>query len=265
MTEKRAIGFFDSGWGGLSIMKTAREMLPLEDFIYVADCGYAPYGDQTHEFIVERARKIASFLFDEKQVKALVIACNTATAEAIDTLRQERPESIIIGVEPAIKPAVSLSKNKCIGMISTTRTAHSARYLSLVKRFGHNARILSVGCPGLMDCVEAGEFETEATQKLLHRYLDNLIKAGIDTLVLGCTHYPFLTSCIRSIVGPEVLIYEPSPAVAKHLKDRLHAAHALSENQEGKEIFYVSGFNEQRKSVAVRLWGSATLFKNLIV
>ena len=264
MTENQPIGFFDSGWGGLSIMKTARETLPLENFLYVADCGHSPYGDQSHEFIVERARKISAFLFEQKKIKALVVACNTATAEAIDVIRNERPDKIIIGVEPAVKPAVQLSKNKCIGMISTTRTAHSARYLSLLERFGQNARILSVGCPGLMDCVEAGEFDSPSTIALLHQYLDPLIDAGIDTLILGCTHYPFLTDAIRSIVGSEILIYEPSPAVAKHLKDRL-GNQAADARSKGNETFYVSGLNEQRKSVANHLWGNATLFEELSV
>ncbi len=264
MTENQPIGFFDSGWGGLSIMKTARETLPFENFLYVADCGHSPYGDQSHEFIVERARKISAFLFEQKKIKALVVACNTATAEAIDVIRNERPDKIIIGVEPAVKPAVLLSKNKCIGMISTTRTAHSARYLSLLERFGQNARILSVGCPGLMDCVEAGEFDSPSTIALLHKYLDPLIDAGIDTLILGCTHYPFLTDAIRSIVGSEILIYEPSPAVAKHLKDRL-GNQAADARSKGNETFYVSGLNEQRKSVANRLWGNATLFEELSV
>lgn len=264
MTENQPIGFFDSGWGGLSIMKTARETLPFENFLYVADCGHSPYGDQSHEFIVERARKISAFLFEQKKIKALVVACNTATAEAIDVIRNERPDKIIIGVEPAVKPAVLLSKNKCIGMISTTRTAHSARYLSLLERFGQNARILSVGCPGLMDCVEAGEFDSPSTIALLHKYLDPLIDAGIDTLILGCTHYPFLRDAIRSIVGSEILIYEPSPAVAKHLKDRL-GNQAADARSKGNETFYVSGLNEQRKSVANRLWGNATLFEELSV
>ena len=264
MTENQPIGFFDSGWGGLSIMKTARETLPFENFLYVADCGHSPYGDQSHEFIVERARKISAFLFEQKKIKALVVACNTATAEAIDVIRNERPDKIIIGVEPAVKPAVLLSKNKCIGMISTTRTAHSARYLSLLERFGQNARILSVGCPGLMDCVEAGEFDSPSTIALLHKYLDPLIDAGIDTLILGCTHYPFLTDAIRSIVGSEILIYEPSPAVAKHLKDRL-GNQAADARSKGNETFYVSVLNEQRKSVANRLWGNATLFEELSV
>lgn len=265
MRQNQPIGFFDSGWGGLSIMKTARQILPSEDFIYVADCANAPYGDRTHEFIVDRARKIARFLFESQEIKALVIACNTATAEAIDTLRKELPQAPIVGVEPAIKPAVALSKKHCIGMISTTRTASSDRYRQLLKRYGQNSHILSTGCPGLMDCVEAGEFNTATTRELLHRYLDPMLEAGIDTLVLGCTHYPFLSDTIASIVGPEVTLYEPSLAVSRRLQTLLKDAQALRENHTGKECFYVSGLNEQRKSVACRLWGNATLFENLAV
>lgn len=263
MTNNQPIGFFDSGWGGLSILKTARRTLPQEDFIYVADCGFAPYGDRSHDFIVERARKIAAFLLDQKQTKALVIACNTATAEAIDTLRQERPQDIIIGVEPAVKPAVTLSKNKCVGVISTNRTAESERYHHLLERFGQNATIISKGCPGLMDCVEAGEFNTPDTKALLHKYLDPMIEQKIDTLVLGCTHYPFLAQAIRSIVGPLVTLHEPSPAVARHLKNRLAEINVLKQRGIGKEVFYVSGLTDQRKNVACRLWGKCTHFENL--
>lgn len=264
MNASDPIGFFDSGWGGLSILKTARRMLPNENFIYVADCGYAPYGDRSHDFIVNRAHTIASFLFDRMHAKALVVACNTATAEAIDTLRQERPHEIIVGIEPAIKPAVAISKNKRIGMIATNRTAHSERYLKLLRRFGKEAHILSEGCPGLMNCVEAGEFDSPKTRALLHRFLDPMINDEIDTLVLGCTHYPFLSETIQSIVGPSVTIYEPSEAVCRHLKDRLQSANAINtQAQKGSEYFFVSGLNEQRKSVALRLWGKTTPFENL--
>ncbi|HIR21906.1 MAG TPA: glutamate racemase [Candidatus Aphodousia faecalis] len=263
MTEEYAVGFFDSGWGGLSILKTARQTLPHENFIYVADCGFAPYGDRSHDFIVERAQKIADFLFNQKHVKALVIACNTATAEAIDTLRKERPEAVIIGVEPAIKPAVLSSQNKRIGMISTTRTARSARYKNLVERFGQNASIFSCGCPGLMDCVEAGEFDSESTMGLLQRYLEPMIHEHIDSLVLGCTHYPFLLTSIRKIVGPDVQIYEPSLAVSLHLKECLRKIGRLNTQGTGHERFYVSKLNEQRKSVACRLWGQPTPFEEL--
>ena len=267
MNNQQPIGFFDSGWGGLSILKTARQVLPSEDFIYAADCGFAPYGDQSHEFIVERARRIAAFLFDEKNAKALVVACNTATAEAIDTLRQDRPQAIIIGVEPAIKPAVAISKNQTIGVIATTRTTESLRYKSLLHRFAQKAKVFTQGCPGLMDCVENGAFNTPSTLQLLHRYIDPMLKAHIDTLVLGCTHYPFLMGAIESIVGPDITVYEPSLGVSKHLEEKLKETGTLNKENQRKatETFYVGGLTEQRKNVANLLWGQATSFENLSV
>lgn len=262
--QDQAIGFFDSGWGGLSIFNAAREALPHENFIYVADCGHAPYGDQTHSYIVERALKIADFLFNHNRVKALVIACNTATVEAIKTLRETYPDKIILGVEPAIKPAVEHSKTHCVGMISTTRTAHSARYQELLKAFAADATVYSQGCPGLMECVERGELETPATIELLHTYLDPMIEGRIDALVLGCTHYPFLMPAIRSIVGEGVAFYEPGPAVAKHLKHQLDNAHYLTARKAlGDDAFYVSDLTEERKIVAKSLTPSATTFYEL--
>ena len=142
-----AIGFFDSGWGGLSIMKAARVVLPHEDFVYVADCGHAPYGDRSHEYIVERSRAITDFLIHEQGVKAIVIACNTATAEAANKLRSLYPNFPIIGVEPAIKPAVENSRTNVVGMISTTRTATSVRYQELLARWGGNAQVIPPVAP----------------------------------------------------------------------------------------------------------------------
>lgn len=259
-----AIGFFDSGWGGLSIMKAARKLLPNEDFVYVADCGHAPYGDRTHEYIVERSRKITDFLIHEQKVKAVVIACNTATAEAASKLRALYPNFPIIGVEPAIKPAVKQSKTKTVGMISTTRTATSVRYQELVARWSGDVNVISVGCPGLMDCVERGELQTAETLALLHHYLDPMLAANIDGLVLGCTHYPFLADAINSITDGRIPLFEPGRAVARHLKNRLEAIDALQNKKtSGKEIFYVSGLNDERQSIAQRLMPGIADFKPL--
>jgi glutamate racemase len=260
------VGFFDSGWGGLSTLIAAREALPAENFCYVADCGNAPYGDRSHDFIVDRALRITRFLFEEQNAKALVIACNTATAEAIDVLREHYPAKIVLGVEPAIKPAVEASKNKIIGMISTNRTAHSERYQLLLQRFAANAKVFSQGCPGLMECVEKGDFTSDETRALLHRYIDPMVEAGIDSLVLGCTHYPFLAQAIEDIVGPNVPLYDSSPAVARHLARRLKETDSLNhETQLGNTTFFVSDLNDERQNVARRLWKAAVTFKNLPV
>lgn len=249
-----AIGFFDSGWGGLSILKAAREVLPHEDFVYVADCGHAPYGDQTHEYILERSRAIIDFLINEQKVKAVVIACNTATAEAANKLRALYPNFPIIGVEPAIKPAVEQSRTKVVGMISTTRTATSARYHELLERFAGDVQVISTGCPGLMECVEKGELTTPATIEMLHRYIDPMIKANIDGLVLGCTHYPFLTEAIDAITGGHIALFEPGLAVARHLQNRLdHLGLLTTKKTAASEVFFVSDLTPERTHVAKRL------------
>lgn len=259
-----AIGFFDSGWGGLSIMKAARVVLPHEDFVYVADCGHAPYGDRSHEYIVERSRAITDFLIHEQGVKAIVIACNTATAEAANKLRSLYPNFPIIGVEPAIKPAVENSRTNVVGMISTTRTATSVRYQELLARWGGNAQVISTGCPGLMECVEHGDLMAESTIKLLHHYLDPMIAAGIDGLVLGCTHYPFLSDAIDSITDGKIRLYEPGMAVARHLQNRLSDIDALTTKKtSGEEIFFVSDLNEERQKIAQALMPGITQFRSL--
>lgn len=262
--QDQAIGFFDSGWGGLSIFNVARTYLPYEDMIYVADCGHAPYGDQTHDFIVRRALSIANFLFSEQKVKALVVACNTATVESIRTLRETFPDRIILGVEPAIKPAAEFSLQHRIGMIATTRTVSSTRYQELLKEHAGETKVFSQGCPGLMECVENGELQSQTTIELLHSYLDPMIEEKIDALVLGCTHYPFLAPAIRGIVGESVTLFEPGPAVAKHLKNQLIHRNALqSQARQGSNFFYVSGLNDVRKKVAQSLSPYATLFSEL--
>ena len=264
--DTRSIGFFDSGWGGLSVMSAARDYLPYESFCYVADCSHAPYGDQSIRYIQERARNIVRFLIEQQNVKAICIACNTATAAAAQTIREEFPCIPILGVEPAIKPAAIHSKNHTVGMISTTRTLTSERYLLALERFKSLADIISVGCPGLMECVEQGAFDAPQTKALLAKYLAPIKDKKADSIVLGCTHYPFLKQQIQEVLGYEVTFYEPGLAVAKHLKEILKAADALNETtKKAGEQFFVSGLNEQRMQVCQRLWENPTDFKPLMV
>lgn len=264
MSSNQAIGFFDSGWGGLSILLAAREALPSEDFYYIADCGYAPYGDQTHEYILDRARKITHFLLHVKKVKAVVIACNTATAEAAQTLREENPQNIIIGVEPAVKPATVQSVNHRIGVIATDRTIASMRYRQLLARYAQGCVVHSQGCPGLMECVENGELNSATTRQLLNKYLAPMRDDGVDTLVLGCTHYPFLSEAIRATMGYPVHLIQPGAAVSRHLKECLQEHKLLSDStHHGFNRFYVSDLNEDRKAVAQRLYPCASQFEEL--
>ena len=263
--DPRSIGFFDSGMGGLSIALAARRALPEERFIYAGDCSHAPYGDRTPGFIQERSLKIASYLFGKAGVKALVIACNTATAEAADAIRSKFPDKIVIGVEPAIKPAAAYSKTGVIGMISTMRTAKSRRYAELIRHYAGSVRVISEGCPGLMERVELGDLDGPLTRKLCRQYLSGMLKEGIDALVLGCTHYPFLTKSISEITGPGVRLFVPDDAVAHHLKERLAQDSLLSEKNSGPDTFFISGLNEGREQTVRLLYPFKADFSELPV
>jgi glutamate racemase len=213
------IGIFDSGVGGLSVMREIREELPHEDLLYAADSGHAPYGDKRAAFVARRALAMADFLV-QQNAKAIVVACNTATGVAVDALRA-RWTLPIIAVEPAIKPAVSLTKSGVVGVLATSQTIASTKFATLVDRFGGTVQILAQACPGLAEQIERGEIASDDTRLLVEQYVAPLLRKGADTLVLGCTHYPFVVEAIRSIAGPQVAIIDPARAVAKEVRRRL--------------------------------------------
>lgn len=257
------IGVLDSGLGGLSVLKALRQELPLEDFVYCADCAQAPWGDKSSDWIAARCAEICRMLVAQG-VKSIVIACNTATAEAAESLRAAMSLPII-GIEPAVKPAAARSKTLSIGVLATTRTIRSARYRSLVARFAKDALVHSVAAPGLMECVERGDFDGPETMALLHHYLDPLRKAGIDKLVLGCTHYPFLAAAIRSIMGDGVELIEPGRAVAAVTRLRLEQNNTLrAANATPSVRFFVSGAREH-SGVLNRLWAGAACVEELVL
>lgn len=251
------IGIFDSGLGGLSVMKAIRKVLPQENLVYIGDCRHAPYGEQTPEFITDRVLKISDFLISQK-AKAIVIACNTATAAAIDTLRS-RISLPVIGVEPALKPAIKETASDTVGVMATSRTIESARYAKLIRTFNpdNKIKVISVKCIGLMECVEKGDWDSETTRSLVEKYTLPFKEAGADFVVLGCTHYPFLKKQIGQQLGPHVRLYDPSPAVAREVRNRLTKNNALRSSGEGKESFFISGLTENNKAVLNLLWGEA--------
>ena len=206
------IGVFDSGLGGLSVLAEIHQLLPLENLIYVGDSANAPYGNRSEEFVRERSQKITDFLLDQG-VKAIVIACNTATAEAAWLIR-ETIDVPVIGLEPAIKPAAQLSKSGIIGVLATQRTINSERLLGLTERYAKDKKVLAQACPGLVEQVEACDLESETTVAILNKYIQPLIEQGADALILGCTHYPFLLPAIRKIVGDKIEILETGRPVA---------------------------------------------------
>jgi glutamate racemase len=217
------IGVFDSGIGGLSVLKEIHQLLPHENLIYVGDSVHAPYGDKSAEYVRDRSQQITEFLMNQG-AKAIVIACNTATAEAADLLRANS-DVPVIGLEPAIKPATQLSKNGVIGVLATQRTINSERLLGLTERYAHDKKVLAQACPGLVEQVEAYELSSDKTVSLLEHYIHPLLDQGVDALILGCTHYPFLLEAIRNIVGNDIEILETGKPVALQLQRVLKQHH----------------------------------------
>lgn len=215
MRPAAPVGIFDSGLGGLSVLRAARERLPEESFVYVADSRYAPYGERDDAFITERTLAIGEWLAREG-AKALVVACNTATAQSIAAVR-ERLTIPLVGVEPGIKPAVQHSRSGIAGVLATQATLRSARFQSLLERHGAGSRFICQAGHGLVQAVESGDTGSPALRALLTRYLQPMLDAGADTLVLGCTHYPFLTATIRDLVGERLAIVDTSDAIARQL------------------------------------------------
>ena len=223
------IGVFDSGIGGLSVLKALRAALPHEDFIYLADNGHAPYGERDTAHVLARSRAVTHYLVGQN-IKALVVACNTATAAAIDLLRTEHPKLPIIGVEPALKPAVAISKTGRIGVMATRSTLTSARFQTLLAAQTGAAEFVLQPCDGLADAIERGASLADATE-IIAACARNTRAMGlfgtqpgqIDTLVLGCTHYPFVSEHLQALVGAEVTLVENGEAVARQTQRLLYA------------------------------------------
>jgi glutamate racemase len=247
------IGVFDSGVGGLSVLHEIRRELPYEDLLYVADSGHAPYGDKSTRFIENRAIAIVEFLL-EKRAKAIVVACNTATGVAIRQLRA-RFSLPIVAMEPAVKPAVTHTRTGVIGVLATSRTINSDNFAKLHERFGADAKILMQACPGLVEQIEAGNVSGEETRALVKQYVLPLLAQGADTLVLGCTHYPFIAPLIREIAGTAVAIIEPSAAIARELRRRLASEELLSTASKAGEVnFWSSAATNATQQVISQLW-----------
>lgn len=221
-----AIGVFDSGVGGLSVLRHIREQLPGEHLLYFADSLNAPYGPKPQAFIIERSREISRFLIDHG-AKAIVVACNTATAAAIQTLRHEL-DIPIIGMEPAVKPAAAATRSGVVGVLATTGTLKSAQFAALLEHYGKNIKVVTQACLNLVECIEGGDLDGEATSALVVKYVTPLIEAGADTIVLGCTHYPFVKPLIAEIAGPDVVLIDTGEAVARQVRHRLEEAGLLA-------------------------------------
>ncbi|MGL4767586.1 MAG: glutamate racemase [Formosimonas sp.] len=244
------IGVFDSGIGGLSVWRHLRATLPHENFIYLADTLNVPYGGQTEDWIRERMNVVVQW-FLAQGCKTVVMACNTATAAAATYLRERYPDLFLVGLEPAIKPALQLTRNKTIAMLATARTVGSAKYARLLERcVGDEFNVLSIACVGLAERIDAGEVDSPATIALLEHYLAQA--QGADVIVLGCTHYPFMAQHIRERVSEGVQIIDSGAPVARYTRDVLLARDGLNPQlAAGQASWYAS----QTSANDAKKWG----------
>lgn len=251
------IGVFDSGLGGVSVLHEIRRQLPHEDLLYCADSGYAPYGTRSAQYVCERSALLCEFLLNQG-CKAIVIACNTATAAAAKMLRERWPNTPIIGMEPAVKPATQATQRKVVGVLATAGTLSSTRFAALLDNFGHGVKVVTQPGTGLVECVERGQLHAPATRALLAQHLQPLLAAGADVIVLGCTHYVFLREMTQELVGEKVRVIDTGAAVAAHLAHRLsdlnlHTARTAS----GAERFWTSGDVLASQQTLRGLWPQA--------
>ena len=237
------------------MLKHIHALLPHEDLIYLADSKYAPYGNKTVEEIIQRCLILSDDLL-QKNVKAIVVACNTATAAAIDDLR-ETFNIPIIGMEPAVKPAAEASKNGVIGVLATVGTLKSAQFAALLESYGRNVKVVTQACVGLVECIERGELESPATKALIRQYTAPLLAEGADTIVLGCTHYPFVKHVIQEVAGDKITLIDTGAAVAKQLKRQLEEKVLLSSSQQKAEVtFWTNSEAKNAVQVTEKLWGN---------
>lgn len=261
MQTSGAIGVFDSGVGGLSVLRHIRQLLPNERLIYVADSGHVPYGEKSKEYIEERSLTVSRFL-QQQGAEALVIACNTASAAAATTLRKHFAIPVI-AMEPAVKPAVSATHSGVVGVLATTGTLASARFAALLERYAGDVEMVTQGCPGLVEQVEKGELNTTATRELLERYTAPLLVKGADTIILGCTHYPFLATLIIELVGQQVTLIDTGAAVARQLQRRLESELPQRKTQYAPATFFTSGDVDEATRIMTTLWGERLVVQPL--
>lgn len=255
INSSRPIGAFDSGVGGLSVHRAIRQALPNEDIIYVADQANVPYGPRGLAEVRRFSEGIARFLMDQG-AKLIVIPCNTASAAALHSLRALYPDFMFVGMEPAVKPAAEHSKSRVVAVLATPTTFEGELYASVVERFAGDTKILQSACPGLVAEIEAGRANGPEAERILREALEPMMAQGIDTVVLGCTHYPFAFETIRKIVGPDVRLIDPAPAVARRVESLLSESELrnVSDNP-GKTRYLTSGDPDVMKARIAELIG----------
>jgi glutamate racemase len=251
------IGVFDSGVGGLSVLRAIRRELPAEDVVYFADQGHVPYGPRPLEEVRDFSEAVTRFLLD-RGAQLIVVACNTASAAALHSLRQTFPGTPFVGMEPAVKPAAETTRTGIVGVLATPATFQGALYASVVERFANHVTLLQDTCPGLVQQIEKGELDTPATRQILESALRPMLDRGIDTVVLGCTHYPFVIPLIQQIAGPGVRVIDPAPAVARQTARLLEMSGSRRAGEgSGLLRLFTSGDADRLQSLLPRLLGES--------
>ncbi|MGV3025285.1 glutamate racemase [Clostridium thermobutyricum] len=252
--SKLPIGFFDSGVGGLSVLKDALKLMPNENYIFFGDSKNAPYGDRSMKEIRDLTFDAVDFLFS-KNVKAIVVACNTATSAAVAELRRVHPEVPIVGIEPAVKPAVELNRKGKIVIMATAFTLKQDKFAKLVSKYDH-VELYPMPCPGLVEFIEAGDLHSDELKEFLRDHFKEVMKEDIAAIVLGCTHYPFIKETLASVVGKDIPIIDGGEGTVRELRRRLSVAGLINEStQKGTIEFHNSCGREDVEELSRKLLG----------
>ncbi|BAQ76813.1 glutamate racemase [Pseudomonas sp. Os17] len=247
------VAVFDSGVGGLSVLAEIQRLLPNESLLYFGDCGHIPYGEKTPEFIRQRCALMARY-FREQGAKALVLACNTATVAGVADLRRDYPDWPIVGMEPAVKPAAAATRSGVVGVLATTGTLQSAKFAALLDRFAADVKVVTQPCPGLVEMIENGDLDSSALRQLLQGYVEPLLAAGCDTIILGCTHYPFLKPVLLQMLPPHISLIDTGGAVARQLQRLLDEGELRARGPARETRFWTSGDVPHFVHVLPLLW-----------
>lgn len=255
MDSTSPLGVFDSGVGGISVLRVIRQQMPEESVIYFGDQGHIPYGSRPMEQIRNFSEAITNFLL-RRHAKIVVVACNTASAAALKYLRERFPDVQFVGMEPAVKPAAEQTATGKVGVLATPATFQGALYASVVERFANGVELYQNTCNGLVQEIERGHLNGAETRRILKDALLPMLEKNIDTVVLGCTHYPFVIPLIQEIVGEKIRVIDPAPAVARQVKRLLEAGGMKNRSsQPGTVQFYTSGELEPLQSLLPILLG----------
>jgi glutamate racemase len=251
------IGVFDSGVGGLSVLREIRAQMPEECVIYFGDQGHIPYGPRPMQQIRNFSEAITNFLL-EQNARIIVVACNTASAAALKHLREKFPTVPFVGMEPAVKPAAEQTQTGKVGVLATPATFQGALYASVVERFANGAQLFQNTCTGLVQQIEQGNLDGPQTRRILTDALLPMLEKNIDTVVLGCTHYPFVIPLIQEIVGKKIRVIDPAPAVAKQTRRLLEAGGLKGPGSMRSDVrSYTSGDPDEFKSLLPKLLGES--------